>query len=360
MKIKKSHGDRIEALQTVRALAFLGICSGHCSLTKLGAWGVAVFFNLSGFLMVYRYYTDEKLETGIISQLKFGLRKIMKLYPLHILMMIAALILHIKLGGKVSFFNIFSNILLIQSWIPSMGVYFSLNGVAWYLSTILFLYMMFPLILLKIKKIQTPKTAIRLIILIYALQCFVAYCAQIFTDSFNIVLPDFIHWLTYICPLFRAGDFLIGGLLAYIYLNKKTDINQKVATVQEILPFILLVVVQLLWKENIFFFGKEFFKNTLLYIPAAACFVFIFARHSGFISKILSCKLIRYIGDLSGYNFLIHGIVISYITTIFIGIGINLTPLIKFIICLPISLICSEIYKRIQRSILSIKKIYKN
>ena len=29
MKIKQSHGDRIEALQTVRALAFLGIFSGH-------------------------------------------------------------------------------------------------------------------------------------------------------------------------------------------------------------------------------------------------------------------------------------------------------------------------------------------
>lgn len=49
MKIKKLEIDKIEALQTVRALAFLGICSGHCSLTQLGAWGWLYFLIYQDF-----------------------------------------------------------------------------------------------------------------------------------------------------------------------------------------------------------------------------------------------------------------------------------------------------------------------
>ena len=60
---------KLESLQAIRALAFLGICSGHCALTRLGAWGVAVFLNLSGFLLVYRHYYDEKFRKRQILRL---------------------------------------------------------------------------------------------------------------------------------------------------------------------------------------------------------------------------------------------------------------------------------------------------
>lgn len=342
---------KLESLQAIRALAFLGICSGHCALTRLGAWGVAVFLNLSGFLLVYRHYSDEKIQGNISEGIKYGLKKILALYPLHILMMIAALVLHFKLGGKFSLLNLISNILLFQSWIPSMNVYFSLNGVAWYLSTILFLYIVFPVILLKIRKLNSIRSAIITAGFIYTLQIVCGYWAQVFINNTNIDIPDFVNWFTYICPLFRMGDFLIGCLFGYIFIKTEHSNNQVQGTLLELFPFLILIVVQLLNANNILFFNMDFFQNTIMYIPIASCFVFNFARNEGMVSKLLVCKPIMYIGDFSNYNFLIHGIIIAYVTTFSLWLGRPLSPLYKFLIALPISLLCSYIYIRIEQFI---------
>lgn len=156
----------IESLQTVRALAFLGIFASHCGVTKLGNWGVSVFFILSGFLMVYSYY-NKPLNTSFKSCLAFSLKKIKKLYPLHILMMLTALVfvahslildysvkrVILYLGQTVL------NVLLLQTWVPSESVYFSLNGVAWYLSVCLFIYACFPPILKRVRGGRYPQIA---------------------------------------------------------------------------------------------------------------------------------------------------------------------------------------------------------
>lgn len=49
---------KLDSLQAVRALAFLGIFLSHTGIKYFGTtgtWGVSVFFVLSGFLMVYNY-----------------------------------------------------------------------------------------------------------------------------------------------------------------------------------------------------------------------------------------------------------------------------------------------------------------
>lgn len=250
-----------------------------------------------------------------------------------------------------SLLNLISNILLFQSWIPSMNVYFSLNGVAWYLSTILFLYIVFPVILSKIRKLNSIRSAIIVAGIVYTLQIVCGYCAQIFINNTNIDIPDFVHWFTYICPLFRMGDFLIGCLFGYIFIKTEHSNNQVQGTLLELFPFLILIVVQLLNANNILFFNMDFFQNTIMYIPIASCFVFNFARNEGIVSRLLVCKPIMYIGDFSNYNFLIHGIVIAYVTTFSLWLGRPLSPLYKFLIALPISLLCSYIYIRIEQFI---------
>ena len=87
--------NRIDSLQAVRALAFLGIFLSHSDITAFssgGAWGVSVFLILSGFLMYYSYYGDNRVQNlGLKYSIRFGISKIKKLYPLHIVTMISAL-----------------------------------------------------------------------------------------------------------------------------------------------------------------------------------------------------------------------------------------------------------------------------
>lgn len=95
--------EKIVTLQVLRAFAFLGIFLSHTETIKhfeFGAWGVSVFIILSGFLMYYNHY-DDKYDISIGESLKFSLKRIKKLYPLHIFTMLLALVFATQtlLGG---------------------------------------------------------------------------------------------------------------------------------------------------------------------------------------------------------------------------------------------------------------------
>lgn len=79
----QKRSKRIESLQGLRAIAFLAILISHSRVFNcgyLGAWGVSIFFVLSGFLMTYNYMPRQDFKYP--SPLVFGWQKIKKLYPL--------------------------------------------------------------------------------------------------------------------------------------------------------------------------------------------------------------------------------------------------------------------------------------
>lgn len=169
-----SENGRIKSLQGLRTLAFFGIFTSHTGLTQLGAWGVSVFFVLSGFLMAYVYY-ERNLDCSLKRSVSFSIRKIKRLYPLHILMMLAALLLElvplfkhfsarsvILLLSKIGF-----NAALLQGWLPTQSMYYSLNAVSWFLSTCLLLYAAFPCILNRLRTIDNKTNNSNIYIYLY-------------------------------------------------------------------------------------------------------------------------------------------------------------------------------------------------
>ena len=121
-------GGRIKSLQGLRVLAFLGIFLWHAIETPAGAWGVSIFIMLSGFLMVYSYWDRwEGKEFSIKDSIKFSIQKIKPLYPLHIIMLIAAFIPYYLIPLLQNFstsellknvFKIIITVPLIQAWFP--------------------------------------------------------------------------------------------------------------------------------------------------------------------------------------------------------------------------------------------------
>ena len=86
----------ISSLQGLRAVAFLSVVLSHCGAPWLGPWAISVFVALSGFLMTCNYYDRPRTAPGLRSAITFSLQKIRKLYPLHLIMMVAALLLVLK------------------------------------------------------------------------------------------------------------------------------------------------------------------------------------------------------------------------------------------------------------------------
>lgn len=354
-----SKKHRIDSLQAIRALAFMGILTSHSRSTHLGAWGVSVFFILSGFVMIYAYQ-DRELDNSFIGSIKFSLKKIKKLYPLHIIMMLSAIVfvvfelmkdfsmkaLYIQIGELVL------NVLLLQSWVPASDVYFSLNGVAWYLSACVFIYAMFPTLLRLIKKMNIKQLIIG-VFAIYLLQIVLGFFSQ-YIEIPGDFFDNFPKWFTYVLPAFRLGDFLIGCFVGKLYFEKRFTINKYLATFIEAATIALIFVAQWIYvhPERFGIIGGDWFRCTMIFTPTSVLLILMFAINKGLISKVLTIKPILYIGNISAYTFLIHQMVIRYLEKVFLVMfNIKLNPWIMTIAALVVTIIVAEIYRFFEKKI---------
>ncbi len=321
ISIKK---HRIDSLQALRAIAFLAIFVSHVwtKLGMLGGWGVSIFFVLSGFVMTYSYY-DKTLQPSFSNNVRFSLKKIKRLYSLHIIMMVFASVNIIKTAvsshsvHSLLFygFTVITDSVLVQSWFPHKDIYFSINSVAWFLSVCVLIYALFPMVLTRIKRLTKMREAILWMILIFIIQIIIGLVVNRITVP-ETVSDNFAKWATYIFPLFRCGDFVIGSCLGYIYLNKKTDLKALYATLVEIVTIALIVFTVMARKLTGGIFVNEGLNHTQIYTVTSVFIIYLFTCQKGLITKILTNKVTVYIGNISAYAFLIHIVMMKYIKLI--------------------------------------------
>lgn len=224
--------NRSISIQALRGLAFLSIFAYHAGLVPSGGgFGVSIFFVLSGFLLMYRSDGKEMVNVPF-SNLKYSLTKIRKLYPLHIVMSMVALPLLLRryLGQAHAAFNISFriavNVLLIQSWFPWESIRYSLNNLSWFLSCMLFLYFMFPVIHNKLTNYVSIRKITVWGIFAWIIMWILGYLANLYCVR-NGIAPSFCQGLTYNNPIYRLGDFFIGCTAGAIYKRTNSDLSKK-------------------------------------------------------------------------------------------------------------------------------------
>ena len=312
--------ERINSLQALRAIAFLSVFIFHANrsflgdgvlydsfIKSLGRWGVSVFFVLSGFVMTYAYW-DRPPKENIKGAFFFSIRKIQKLYPLHLIMLfmgsVYMLLKHETLLGILKRLAI--TIPLLQTWFPVE--YMAINSVAWYLSACVFLYFGFPYLLKLIKKRNSRIRSIVAMLIIFTVQLIIGFL------FFHHTQID-IKWITYCHPLFRFGDFAIGGFLASLYLYKKdrTVSNHSSAflsSVLEVLAVALTIMVCIFYTKTTS--NSYWFSYTCLFTPSTVLLIYVFSLNKGIVSRLLTNRSVLWIAFISPYAFLIHRLVISY------------------------------------------------
>ena len=285
----------IKSLQSLRFFFALMIFLHHSALNLLvfGAFPVSFFFILSGFVLMMGY-------GGRISSMSYGdftLKRILRVYPTHILCLFIALFVSAIISYPIDWYNTLPSFFLIQAWIPLQEIYFAGNSVAWYVSDIVFCYLMFPL-LVKVMK-WNPSVSIVIVVICYLIGCF-------------LIPSEYHHAFLYINPFFRVVDFMIGMWLCLIlqqdFWIKVKDKMLKLGgwgkTLCESVPIIISFIAILISIK----YENAFSYAVLWWVPSLV-FIIIYSSldsSPGLVLKLLQLKPLIVLGSISYAFYMLH------------------------------------------------------
>lgn len=213
---------------------------------KYGSANVVVFFiMLSGAVSGYSSY-EKDIFFSFTGILKYMWRKLVKVYPLYFITTVFAMsdsgipqlfASWSKSEMKPFVYQFIRHLFLVQSWYNNEE-YFSFNGVGWFLSTIMFLYLLnIPLraIASKIKKCKNASFLFAGIFIVsYALLTMYCYLTH---DTFK-------EFTQYIFPPSRIFEYICGMSLGYMLypLVKKPKSTSKVKALFTILEIVSITI----------------------------------------------------------------------------------------------------------------------
>ncbi|MGN9777474.1 acyltransferase family protein [Micromonospora sp. H33] len=161
----------------------------------LGLSGVQFFFILSGFVLVWSARPGEAKHT-------FLRRRVAKVYPNHVVMFVAALLVAYAFADPVNPRAAVENLLLLQAWDPTPGIFYSVNTVSWSLSCELFFYACLPFALPLIHRMRAG--ALWSVVVAVPLLILALWPAQ------ALVPEESRWWFTQVFPVVRSLEFWLG------------------------------------------------------------------------------------------------------------------------------------------------------
>lgn len=296
----------IETLQSLRFIFFVMIFMSHFEYDGLPAFdaggdcGVSFFFILSGFVLSSAY--GNKVSSDGFRYRQFMARRVKKLYPLHLLCLLAFVVINIRSMDAGTLVRLLPNLLLVQSWIPSAGFYFSANAVSWFLSDILLCYSVFSIVFRAVRR-MTPAA------LTGAWAAVLAAYAVLLCN-----IPDAMtNAIVYVFPPVRTVDFAIGVTLwrVAIWLKERRAAvfeSRLTATAAELAVFAALAMTLAAHP-----YVNLQIRTACLFWPVNVAIILLFAceKQGGAVAWLLRRKPLIWLGNISFPLFMVHQMAIS-------------------------------------------------
>jgi peptidoglycan/LPS O-acetylase OafA/YrhL len=162
--------QRLPSLAGLRGLLALVVLFGHmgylsaffggniqatlATIVHLGVGLVSGFFTLSGFILTWSHISNDRARA-------FWRRRFWKIVPNYVLAWAIATVFFVVVTSKPpillppehDLFTSTTTLLFVQCWIPNLGVCTGVNPPAWSLSSEMFFYALFPLLIVLARKI---------------------------------------------------------------------------------------------------------------------------------------------------------------------------------------------------------------
>ena len=222
----KKEGSRIKGMDGLRGIAIIGITLFHMfpNVFKGGYLGVVLFFVLTGFLMVIT--NKKKMENKEFSVIKFYVSRIKRLYPPLLVMVFTTLGIYFFLandslrGMKMQVLSIFAGFNNFWQISQSLDYFTRIANTSpfshlWFLSIEMQFYLIFPLLLFGLYKLEEKKGKSNTIKTMLGV-----------TVAFALIMPILYLRGVNVTRLYYGTDTRIyalfaGMLLAWIYTKEE-------------------------------------------------------------------------------------------------------------------------------------------
>ena len=369
------HPDDVPGLTGLRFLAAFSVLIAHAFgvlmqghdaqgvvywLTQASGFGMTLFFVLSGFVIHYNY-AGAVTEGGLRGIAAYLWARFARLYPLLLLTLLGYVLISRKhyefwTGHPEEFRSVLHALpyflLSIQSWfykpIGDTSLIYAIGGatsLTWSISTEWFFYFVFPLVAWLILRSRAPRLTFGLVL---------AWCALwvVLTTSLYDRAPginawavahygpvaemheprddfaaqdSYVRWLLYFSPYLRMGEFVLGSLLAQLYVQlrnaKPTGLENALGTVGFLAAAASFFVISYyLYSPDV---GPNFLRKMYMNFalgPSAGLLIFCAARYRNIFSTWLTSRPALMLGDASYSIYLVHYLVLMVATKL-IGQG---------------------------------------
>lgn len=291
---------------------------------SLGDFGVSFFFMLSGFVLANAYADHD------IRFRKFLAGRLKKFYPVYLLTLVLAVALQPARTFSYPLAPVL-DLLMLQSWIPNPDIYFSGNAVAWFISSLMFCYVMF-MPAMKLRK-RYPRGFI-----------YLSACAFI---GYFILVPFVPEAratsLIYVFPPMQFPAFLL-GILAYEAHEKVKETVERHAAPLQVLCILVIA-------GQIYFYDRIAENYALASYWWVVDFVTIVAfavqgERRDFMSRLLDRRLLQRLGEVSFIFYLFHTLVIYVFTRACDAVGYPSPVWLTIIVCTALTYVISRLVLR--------------
>ena len=160
-------------------------------------------------------------------------------------------------------------------------------------------------------------------------------------------------YLTYLCPLFRAGDFTISCCMGCLYHSRKQErsLPGGAFSLLELAAVLLAGGCLFIAATQMGVLGAVAFRYNVLFTPSAVLLVWLLAMGKGGISRLLSTKPFLWLAGLSPYGFLIHQVLIRYMEWAADKFSLTVHPVVWTLTVYLLTLCLSSFYKALERRV---------
>lgn len=300
----------------------LTVLTNTFSNIYLGAWGVSLFFILSGASLMYVY--QDKLDLKIFYKKRF-----MSIYPMFWIAYIIVLLVQFYLYkgfsfGQAPISNFILTIIGFDGNLMTIVPTFYILG-EWFLGCIIAMYIVFPILKFLVDKVPLLTASLILIIFIYM------------ENYYSLPLARDVIFLT------RLPELCFG--MYFVKYIKKIKFSV-------FLMSIAVIIANWLIKPTIpndiqvLYIGITSF-NVLMYISD-------YLKHTRVIVDISN-----YISKYSYPIFLTHHVIIAYVTSTFFLEGLSKKgSYVLFVICFILTLLASKLLYVLEKKVVSMVRYY--